>query len=154
MGQEKLAVSYFAEKNCSRQWRFILTALGKELSQVMSTDELRLFMRQVGQRAATQIPLGDCRTLQEIQEAANRLWLDFNWGWVELSEHPSYLQLRHYCAPLYQGIGAEAASWSPAFLEGVYQGWLASLGAGSALQVKQSTELNADTVFIDYRFSL
>lgn len=153
MSQERLALNYLAEKNCSTQWRFFLSALGEELVQTLSEDKLRIVMRQLGQRVATQLPLGDCSTLQEIQNAANLHWDALNWGWVELSEHASYLRLRHYCAPVLHAFGSSAAGWSPAFLEGVYQQWLASIGASSALRVIQSSQLDVETEFVDYHLS-
>ncbi|MCX5592351.1 cellulose biosynthesis protein BcsD [Alcaligenes endophyticus] len=153
MSQEKLVLQYFAEKNCSTQWRFFILALADELSQAMSENELRVFMRQIGERAARSLPIGPCATVPDIQAAANKHWEALNWGWVELSEHPSYLQLRHYCSPIWHAFGPSAAAWSPSFLEGVYQHWLSSIGASVALKVSQHSSLTLDQPFVDYHLS-
>ncbi|WP_341668308.1 cellulose biosynthesis protein BcsD [Alcaligenes sp. SDU_A2] len=154
MNKQTSVLAYLSAKNCSNQWAFFLQALGKELNEAMPAQDVRVLMRQIGLRAGAEMPLSDCNTVKDIQAAANRYWSEFNWGWVELTEQSSSLELRHFCAPLLQAFGAQAQSWSPAFLEGVYQQWLSSLGAGQALQVRQQSELDPEHSFIDFRLSL
>lgn len=154
MNNEKSVIAYLSAKNCSQQWAFFLQALAQELNGAMPAQDVRMLMRQIGQRAAVEMPLENCSTVQDIQAAVNDYWSELNWGWVELSEQSSALELRHYCAPLLHAFGAQAQAWSPAFLEGVYQQWLSSLGAGQALQVRQQSELNPEHSFIEFRLSL
>jgi hypothetical protein len=56
----------------------------------------------------------------------------------------------HYCAPL-PAFGASALAWTPAFLEGAYQQWLAALGA-EGLAIGQASEFGDDAA-IEFRLA-
>ncbi|SMG57778.1 cellulose biosynthesis protein BcsD [Paraburkholderia susongensis] len=53
------------------------------------------------------------------------------------------LRIVHYCAPL-QAFGDSVLAWTPAFLEGVYQTWLSTLGA-QGLSVAQTNTFGGDS---------
>ena len=133
---EPAIVEYFAEMQCSRQWKGFLRALSEEFSQQLPEADLQALMRRLGARFAQASPLPDCNTLDELQIAMGRIWVGQDWGWVKLEELHGALRISHFCAPLFTALGPASAAWSPAFLEGVYQEWFRQSQAGT-LQVRQ-----------------
>ncbi|MES2188258.1 MAG: cellulose biosynthesis protein BcsD [Pseudomonadota bacterium] len=134
-------IEYFTEQQCSRQWKGFLRAFAGEFAAQLDEADLRALMRRMGARFAQEadVDLGDCRTLEDLQLAMGRVWVNLDWGWVVLADHGEYLEIRHHCAPLVSAFGADALRWSPGFLEGVYQEWFSRADAGE-LQVRQSAE--------------
>jgi hypothetical protein len=67
-----------------------------------------------------------------------------DWGRVELEDSGRSLRIIHHGSTngnlKKAAFGDQAAYWIPSFLEGVYQSWLSSMGAGDALQVRQTSE--------------
>ena len=133
---EPSVVEYFAELQCSRQWKGFLRALSEEFSQQLPEADLKALMRRLGLRFAQGLPLPDCSTLDELQTAMGRIWISQDWGWCALEELPGALRISHYCAPLFTAFGPTSQGWAPAFLEGVYQEWFRQSHAGG-LQVHQ-----------------
>ncbi|QHI98930.1 cellulose synthase [Xylophilus rhododendri] len=133
---EPAIVEYFAELQCSRQWKGFLRALSEEFAQQLPEAELRNLMHRLGTRFAQAEALPACRTLDELQLAMGRVWVAQDWGWVALQEVQGSLRIQHYCAPLFTALGTLATAWAPAFLEGVYQEWFRQSQAGG-LQVRQ-----------------
>jgi hypothetical protein len=133
-------LSYLLERQISAQWRGLLTALAEEFEAQIGQDELRQLMYRVGCRFATAHELPACASTADLADALNARWQEADWGYVELSDEPEYLRIAHSCAPL-QAFGSAALSWTPAFLEGVYQTWLSALGA-DGLSVAQVSEFD------------
>lgn len=122
---EPAVVEYFAELQCSRQWKGFLRALAEEFSQQLTEADLQALMRRLGMRLAQANPLPVCQTLDELQLAMGRVWVSQDWGWVALAETQGSLRISHFCAPLFTAFGPQSSAWAPAFLEGVYQAWFA-----------------------------
>ncbi|MCZ2496867.1 cellulose synthase [Xylophilus sp. Kf1] len=132
---EPAVVEYFAELQCSRQWKGFLRALAEEFSQQLPEADLQALMRRLGARLARANPLPTCENLDELQLAMGRVWVSQEWGWVALAETQGSLRISHFCAPLFTALGPQAAAWAPAFLEGVYQAWFEQSHA-SGLKVR------------------
>jgi hypothetical protein len=135
-------LDYLLERQVSQQWRGVLLALAEEFEAQIGHDELRQLMHRVGQRFAAANPLSDCATTAELAGELNARWNETDWGFVELTDEPEYLRIVHHCAPLL-AFGPAALAWTPAFLEGAYQGWLSELGA-QGLRVAQAGEFDAE----------
>lgn len=120
----------------------MLEALAEEFGEQIGQNELRQLMHRVGQRFATANPLAACNTTPELSDAVNGVWNAIDWGFAELTDAPDHLRIVHYCAPLL-AFGSNAIAWTPAFLEGTYQGWLTSIGA-EGLSVVQASEFSED----------
>ncbi|SDG25430.1 cellulose biosynthesis protein BcsD [Paraburkholderia phenazinium] len=133
-------LDYLLQRQISPQWRGLLTALAEEFETQIGQGELRQLMYRVGCRFAAAAPLPPCSSTADLADALNACWQETEWGYVELSDEPEYLRIAHSCAPLL-GFGAAALSWTPAFLEGVYQTWLSALGA-EGLSVVQASEFD------------
>jgi hypothetical protein len=130
-------LDYLLQRQISPQWRGLLTALAEEFESQIGQGELRQLMFRVGCRFAAAHPLPPCASTADLTDALNARWQEADWGYVELADHADYLRIVHSCAPL-QAFGAHALGWTPAFLEGVYQTWLSSLGA-DGLSVAQAS---------------
>ncbi len=136
-------IEYLSDQQCSRQWKLFLRVWAEELSSQWTLAEFQNFMGRLGTRFARQIPIGPCQTLDDLQLAMSRVWMDADWGWVALEQQQDHLRIRHFCAPLRAALGDESSVWSPAFLEGVYQEWFAQTQAGETLRVSQVTAPDA-----------
>lgn len=138
-------LDYLLNQQVSRQWRGMLEALASEFQAQIGETELRQVMHGVGLRFAEANPLARCNTMPDLCSALNDLWKQIDWGFADLTDTPDYLRIVHHCAPL-RAFGANASGWSPAFLEGAYQGWLSSQGAKGLAVVQTSTYSDMDSV--------
>lgn len=141
-------LDYLLERQISPQWRGMLTALATEFEAQIGRAELRQLMHRVGCRFAAAHKLPACGSTAELAQTLNLYWHEMDWGYVELSDEAECLRIVHYCAPLV-AFGDAALTWTPAFLEGVYQTWLSALGA-QGLALAQTSEYGADTA-IEFR---
>jgi hypothetical protein len=133
-------LDYLLDRQISPQWRGMLTALAEEFETQIGQGELRQLMYRVGCRFAVAHPLPPCGSTADLADALNARWQEADWGYVELSDEPQYLRIAHSCSPLL-AFGSTALTWTPAFLEGVYQTWLSALGA-EGLSIVQSSEFD------------
>ena len=136
-------LDYLLERQISPQWRGMLSALASEFEAQIGRDELRQLMHRVGSRFALAHPLPACASTAELAQALNLYWQEMDWGYVKLADETESLRIVHYCAPL-QAFGDAALTWTPAFLEGVYQTWLSAMGA-QGLSVAQTSAYGEDT---------
>lgn len=141
-------LDYLLQRQISPQWRGLLTALAEEFEAQIGQGELRQLMYRVGCRFAAAHPLPACGSTADLAHALNARWQEAEWGYVELADEAQYLRIVHSCAPL-QAFGVTALGWTPAFLEGVYQTWLSSLGA-EGLSVAQASAFD-ENASIEFR---
>jgi hypothetical protein len=121
-------IDVLLEQQLSLQWRGLLSALAAEFESQLCRAELRELMGRIGARFAAAHPLPPCESTSCVAVAINARWTSIQWGYVELTDAGESLRITHYGAPL-AAFGADALSWSPAFLQGVYQAWLDAMGA-------------------------
>ena len=121
---------HLSQLQCSRQWRGFLQALAAEFTQALSNDELRELMFRVGERFASAHLLGPCATLSDLQRRMTDVWHSADWGSVTLVQQKEQLSIGHHCAPLLAGMDESNIDWSLGFLQGAYQKWFDTAGAG------------------------
>lgn len=124
------AARHLSQMQCSHQWRGFLQALAAEFTQALSSDELRELMFRVGERFAGAHLLGPCATLSELQQRMTGVWCNSDWGSVTLVQQKEQVSIVHHCAPLLAGFDKGNIDWSLGFLQGVYQKWFDTAGAG------------------------
>ncbi|SDV47845.1 cellulose biosynthesis protein BcsD [Chitinasiproducens palmae] len=147
MEQEKAKLDYYAEQQCSMQWRGFLGALADEMNEQLPVEDLRSLWRRIGERFAARAPLGDCQTIEDLQAAINTVWVRLGWGWASIGDQGDALTISHFCAPLRHAFGPDSANWSAAYLEGVYQTWFSALGVDASLRVRQVSDDLDNLVF-------
>jgi hypothetical protein len=125
------ATQHLSQLQCSRQWRGFLQALAAEFTQALSNEELRELMFRVGERFACAHLLGPCATLSDLQQRMTDVWCNADWGSVTLVQQKEQLSIIHHCAPLLAGMDKSNIDWSLGFLQGAYQKWFDTAGAGS-----------------------
>lgn len=130
-------IDYLSKQLRSDQWGFFLRVFFLEMSARHSPQELRILMRSAGMAAGSDMPLPECNSIEQMQVAANELWAELGWGFVNFEEHSAYLSIQHFCSPLQATLSTQGQGWMEGFLEGVYQQWFALLGASRELQVAQ-----------------
>ena len=136
-------IHYVRELQADPSWTPFLGTLGQELEAQLAPADLRVLMARVGQRFAASYPLGASATLPELQVAMNERWSAMRWGLVSLEESSGFLRVNHQLSPLVAVLGETSASWSAAFLEGVYQAWFTAMGIDPALKIRQAAEPDA-----------
>ena len=129
---------YFRGQQVSLQWLPILRALAFEMSANAQGKELRQLFFKVGEHFAndTEERFQDVQTLAQLEESLNDFWSQINWGWVDLKEGKSYIEIAHQAAPLAEAFGNDALEWSVGLLEGFYQSVFKVLGASETMVVQ------------------
>lgn len=131
--QSKL-ISYLESQRRDAQWGFLLRSLVRETSAALGPEQARGLMAKAGMRAGLEIELPECDSLEHMEAAANLYWQRLGWGVVSFLERSDCLEIIHEGIPDDELMPKEGLA---DFLEGVYQQWFASLGAGERLQVRQ-----------------
>jgi hypothetical protein len=145
---------YYARRQCSPQWRPFLVALAQELGSHLDAEGARALMRRLGTSIAQAHPLPSSELLPELETAMNTVWSGMDWGWVELNDTGTALQIVHHCAPIEAAFGAAGRPWAPAVLEGAYEQWLRAAGAGQRLKVRQAAGTAPPTDLTTFVFAL
>ena len=126
---------YYAQKQCSAQWRVFLLAISSEIFNHASDGDAKLFFREVGGEMARRMPLPQAKSLVELQELMNDQFDRMDWGQVELSDAGEGIDICHYAAP--SSIAEDAREvWSRSLsytLEGLYGHWFQAQGAAEYL---------------------
>jgi len=135
---------YYEIQQCSIQWKAFLKAFSVEFASKGDVKDLRAFMHQLGRTMASEFSIGDGSSLLALEAGINKVWLQLNWGWVEIIEEVDSLILAHHASPLKVAFGPEALSWSPALLEGIYAQWFDGLGMDKTLRLSQRDTILED----------
>lgn len=137
---EPEALTYFARRGVSAQWRTFLRAMMETLEGHLDVPGREGMMRLVGARMAALMPLPACATLAELEARINDALAAVDWGYVQMSLDMGSrtMVLRHVAAPL---VGTHAdlnGSWIGSVLEGLYGAWLGSQpGAEPSVPVRK-----------------
>jgi len=134
---EQGSLNYFLSAPGDAQWADFLRVLSEELSEQMSSEEIRAFFVVLGCRIARRNPLQPGETLMDLEAAANDYLRRCSWGWMRVRDLNSSLEFLHSCAPLRQALGDAAMDWAPGLLEGLYSEWLKQVGADDNLVFQQ-----------------
>lgn len=150
-------INYKIQRECSRQWRIVLASMAQELADSSQHGSFNELGQRVGMRYAAQAALPECSSLKDLEKAITARWQIMDWGWINLDDQGENLLIVHHGAgngdlPA-SAFGDETPAWTPAFLRGAYQQWLASLGAGEQLRVKQVTAID-EFGTIEFQLSL
>jgi hypothetical protein len=145
-------LGYFAQQQCSTQWRAFLTAFAVEFGQQIPVAELRVLMARLGSSMAQNMRTPSGNTIAELETSINTIWLEMNWGRAKLTEKADGLFIEHYVAPLQTAFGEQALTWSPAILEGIYAHWFSVISANPALQLVQADAAKPNDFLITFRF--
>lgn len=131
---------YKIHRDTSKQWRQLLAVMAQEMVSGEPYDGCDDFSHRVGVRYADHSLLPECTSLEELEAAINARWQLMDWGWINLTDQGKSLLIVHHGAGNGQlpgdAFGDDSDGWIPGFLSGVYQQWLASIGAGERLRVK------------------
>lgn len=129
---------YYAQKQCSAQWRVFLMAISTEIFNHAQGGDAELFFREVGSEMARRMPLPQASSLPELQELMNDQLDGMDWGQVELSDSGKAIDVCHYAAP--SSIAEDTREvWTRSLgytLEGLYGHWFQEQGAAEHLRTK------------------
>lgn len=118
-------------------WDVVCAVLTEDLSERMSVVEMRALMHRAGARLARRLPLGACATLPELECSINRRLAECRLGEVRILDRDDAIVFQHQGGTLDAVLGIASRPWAPALLEGAYEQWMRSAGAGRALEVCQ-----------------
>ncbi|PWR20490.1 cellulose biosynthesis protein BcsD [Zavarzinia compransoris] len=123
-------------------------ALADEVLVLAGTEDAVAFMRQVGRRLASVMPLGPCDTLEALETAANQALRGRRWGWVRLAEVEAGIRISHGALPVVVTIRTQSAL--AALLEGLYSTWMHRAGGADHLQARHIAPGEAGTIDLLY----
>lgn len=139
-------IDYKLQRETSRQWRLVVTAMAQEFTNDAPYDSINDLGHRVGINYAVRAALPACTCLHDLEAAISSRWQSMDWGWIDLDDRGKNLLIVHHGAGNGQlaanAFGSGTPVWLAAFLGGVYQQWLASLGAGQDLRVKQISPID------------
>src|SRR5690606_5721063 len=127
-------LDYYRSRSCALQWQGFIQALCEELEHGLDAADRAHLMARLGERFSSAHVLPEAATLRGLQDAANAVWSQLDWGQAEFQEQDDHVRIRHLCSPLAAAGGAQRP-WLAAFLEGVYRGWFRAAGTSPALDV-------------------
>lgn len=128
-------LDHYRANACSRQWQGFLLALSDEFDSALPEAELARLMARIGERFGRAHALPPVDTLEAMEQAANAVWSQMDWGWVVFEEAPEQVSIRHASSPLSALLGTKVG-WDTAFLEGVYRQWFRAMGMVSVLDIR------------------
>jgi hypothetical protein len=145
---------YFRSQQIPLQWSPLLRALGQELVVNADKQALHQLFFNVGSRFATTVlpQFSGITTLKELNEALNSVWTPMSWGYVELTEATTAIEIEHRYAPLAEAFGDEMLDWSIGVMEGFYQAVFRSFGASEKMTAKYVSE-KSDALQIHLRLA-
>jgi hypothetical protein len=124
-------IEYYAKRHCSTQWRLFLELVFDELLRSAGQEESSGFWRHIGSRIALEMPIGECATLERLEQAINNELGLLDWGYTNISADNGKMQICHTACPI-PGVSQERIQSSllamSALLEGLYKGWLYQQG--------------------------
>lgn len=158
MGDEAMAIGetldYYRARQCSHQWRAFLRAFTAELFTHAEDEDARGFMFQLGQRMASELVLGECETLADLEAAMNRHWSHLDWGWCRLTEADRAIVIRHAAWPMPDKADTHWPIAIAALLEGVYSVWFRDQGGDADLQAKSVPDATAGVAgVLEFRYA-
>jgi Cellulose synthase subunit D. len=143
-------VAYLESQRRTPQWEFVLKSILLSLQEGVAPEALQVLARDAGMRAGGVMVIPPCESLAQMQQAANDRWAELGWGFVDFSEQLDRVVITHRYAPRVTAANGDLQRWVAGFLEGVYQRWFMSLGAGDELRVRQVPGGDADMVVFHF----
>lgn len=127
---------YYAQRQCSPQWRAFLTSLAGQLLRHAQGDEADIFLREVGRGMAETLTLGRVEGLRQLQDSMNETLSQIDWGWVSLGDGGQTINIYHYAAPAVITEDTHRNWWRCMghVLEGLYGQWFYAQGAPAHLR--------------------
>lgn len=124
-------IAYYTQRHCSPQWRLFLELIFDELLNNAGQEESSGFWRHIGSRMALEMPIGECATLETLQQSINDRLSELDWGYTNLRADNEKIHICHSACPA-PGATQERIEISllamSALLEGLYKGWLHQQG--------------------------
>lgn len=148
---------YRIQRECSKQWRRLLSAVIFELQSVNSAGISPDMLRRIGERFANQSPLPECKSLADLEQAMCKLWNTMDWGATVLQVQGRVMRIVHHGADkgklLVGALGNDVGEWAPQLIGGVYQQWFSTMGSSTLLQVRMISEID-EFGTVEYQLSL
>lgn len=138
MDETSTLLQYYEQRHCNKQWKFFLLSLAEEFTSSFDQLQSQHVIHNVGKRLATLLPLPPLETLEDMEQAINRVWETIDWGWVSLDASQNHLSIKHFAAPLDSAFSESHRAWSAALLAGVYDKWFELAGANEGLSVRHN----------------
>lgn len=129
-------LQHLALERISSQWSGFLGVLSEEFQTLLSESEYRALLVRLGGRFAQTFELPACASLADLQDATNKVWSQFQWGYTVFSEAGLQLQISHHACPLPAALQVDA-ELAGGFMEGVYATWLLAAGSPQELVLTQ-----------------
>ncbi|TCV95578.1 cellulose biosynthesis protein BcsD [Biostraticola tofi] len=123
-------LDYYRRRQYVPGWHDVVEIMIAGIAENAGDEDRRQFLNMVGSRLAERFTLQAADTVGTLEDAINRLWADFHWGYVRLQPASHALAFQHYAFPN-APEGADISQWIAglaAILEGAYAQWLLAQG--------------------------
>jgi hypothetical protein len=147
---------YMREQLFSPQWRPFLASLMSELFGSFEPAEASGFLRQIGARMASEIPLGKHNDLEELEAGVNGALQALAWGYARLDLVGAEIEITHRAFPDLGPAHSARQAWRSGFaaiLEGLYTTWLQLQGGRHDMRAKAVPD-SAESAAVTLRFGL
>src|SRR5690348_12880662 len=78
--------AYLARRRATDPWGRLLDALVGGIYHEIGKDQGDRFLRMIGSRLGSDLPLGTCAALPDLEVNANRCLEILDWGWIRIEE--------------------------------------------------------------------
>ena len=125
-----------ARRGQSPQGRLVRALLAEAVSR-FGPEDVVLYLRSVGARLASDLPLPPAATLAEMQAAMNRELLTLDLGTAEVSASTTAIEIDHRYFPRRLGPdGQDSDAYIFSLLEGLYGAWFQTVSGNDQLKAR------------------
>ena len=136
MNDVQTSLNYYAQRNCSVQWRAFLSEMIGEFYDQVDAEFAANFLHRVGTRMAQAVPVPPAGSLEEVEAALNRILDQMDWGWAEIRDAGNHIRIVHGAYPIVPMYQNAPEGWLVPVLEGAYTEWFRGLGGQADLRAK------------------
>ncbi|CCG89059.1 cellulose biosynthesis protein BcsD [Erwinia piriflorinigrans] len=137
--RQERTLQYFRQRQSHPGWFDLLSVMIGGMLDNAGELESQAFLRQMGENLALRYPLGEARTVADLEDRINKVLDRFNWGFVDLHPYDNAIVIDHGALPEGDGVMPHR-QWHLAMgavLIGLYAGWLRSQGGSEQVGVSQ-----------------
>ncbi|CAO98435.1 cellulose biosynthesis protein BcsD [Erwinia tasmaniensis] len=127
---QEYTLQYYRQRQSHPGWFDLLSVTIGSMLDNAGEQETQAFLHQMGEKLAVRYPLGEARTVADLEDRINKVLAQFHWGFVDLRPCHNAIVIDHRALPAGDGVMTHG-QWQLAMgavLLGLYAGWLRSQG--------------------------
>ncbi|WP_147193797.1 cellulose biosynthesis protein BcsD [Pantoea sp. MBD-2R] len=128
---------YYRQQQYQPGWFDLLSVMMNGMLRNGGERESHAFLQQMGDNLASRYPLDAANTVADLERQINTVLARFNWGFVDVQPHDTFLLISHMALPPGDGL-MDQRQWRLALgavLLGLYSRWLGEQGGSAAVSL-------------------